>query len=449
VARATRNQRIAPGALVLAAVLPILFVHVRYQPSVGLGFGGASAKLSDAAVLAIALAATWEGRRSGFSPLRAGRWLWITAGVYLALVFAATAWGTVTSDSYTLLPNLVTAAKLAEYALLAPALPLLLRRREDFLLLFWTVALLAVVATAVGALQFIGVLGDLDNTPPGRRKPSFVGYHDFAALSAAALALAFAAAAFGRAVPRRLAWLGGVSGVVGLVLSGALASIAAMLAAALAAALVAARRGSFSRRGAGAIALAAAVVTLGGLAMRTADIDSFLRFLGVSQRAQDASRVQTYSHRTLLAYIGIRIFLDHPLAGVGWQASDLPENFNPYLPAAHRRFPSVPAVAFPSADHPWGVQNGIVQTLAEMGVLGFAALVGLFGAGFLLAGRVAVRGPPERAATALIAFVWLLAALAGLTAIGLVAGIPANAVLWLALGVTATVASVDVPEATI
>ncbi|HEX8044067.1 hypothetical protein, partial [Candidatus Deferrimicrobium sp.] len=44
-------------------------------------------------------------------------------------------------------------------------------------------------ATAVGLLQFAGALGDLDKTPAGRRKPSFLGYHDFATLSAMAVRL--------------------------------------------------------------------------------------------------------------------------------------------------------------------------------------------------------------------------------------------------------------------
>ena len=43
------------------------------------------------------------------------------------------------------------------------------------------------------------------------------------------------------------------------------------------------------------------------------------------------SDIQSYRQRTLLAYIGGRIFLDHPLLGVGWQGSADEYAYRPYL----------------------------------------------------------------------------------------------------------------------
>ena len=67
----------------------------------------------------------------------------------------------------------------------------------------------------VGVLQFFGVLGDLDDTPAGRRKPSFLGYHDFAALSGCAFAIGLAGLVFRthRTLGAAACAAGGVDGV--------------------------------------------------------------------------------------------------------------------------------------------------------------------------------------------------------------------------------------------
>ena len=89
-ARATVAVR--PGPLVLALAIPIVFLHIRYQPKVHLGLGSTTAgiELSDVAVLAVALAAVWAGLRKGWAPLRAGRWIWIAVAAVVAVVFFAT-----------------------------------------------------------------------------------------------------------------------------------------------------------------------------------------------------------------------------------------------------------------------------------------------------------------------------------------------------------------------
>src|SRR5579885_494746 len=65
-----------PGAVaILALALPILFLHVDYQPGFSVGFGSTSATvdLSDIAVWLVALTALVVALRDGLAPLRAGR----------------------------------------------------------------------------------------------------------------------------------------------------------------------------------------------------------------------------------------------------------------------------------------------------------------------------------------------------------------------------------------
>src|SRR5260370_42654683 len=69
---------VSPGALVLAAAIPILFLHVAYQPGISVGFGSTTvnAYLSDVVVLAVVLAALAPRPRGGFGPPRHGRLPW-------------------------------------------------------------------------------------------------------------------------------------------------------------------------------------------------------------------------------------------------------------------------------------------------------------------------------------------------------------------------------------
>jgi O-antigen ligase len=125
----------------------------------------------------------------------------------------------------------------------------------------------------------------------------------------------------------------------------------------------------------------------------------------------------------------VKIWLDHPIVGAGWQESEQPAAFTPHLAAAHRRFPTEPEEAFPAPEHEWGVQNGIIQTLADLGVVGLVLLLAGLVASFLLALR----------AGALIAPAWLWVAFAVFTGTGLLAGASVNVLLWLAVGLAVSV----------
>jgi O-antigen ligase len=168
--------------------------------------------------------------------------------------------------------------------------------------------------------------------------------------------------------------------------------------------------------------------------MRAGEINQFLRFVGIERAKAEQNGVQSYVQRTLLVYIGWRIFEDNPIGGAGWQSSSEQRVYAPYLPAAHREFPGTPDLAFPSPQHPWGVQNAYVQAMSDLGIVGLLAFLGLLASGLVMAARAALRAPPAVAVTALVSLVWLVLVMGVLSALGLVAGIPSDALLWLALG---------------
>ena len=440
VAISSADRGVAPGAVVLAAAIPILFLHVTYQPGVAVGFGSTTinAYLSDLAVFAVALTALAKGVRRGFAPLTAGRWLWLSAGLFVVWIVAEVAYGHIHTAAYPWRTHGVTAAKFAEYALLAPAVPLLVRRARDLVLPLWSVALWSGAATVVGIAQFFGA-DVFFAGPVGRRQASFLGNSDFAALSGAALLIGIVALALPRAQGARLpASVAAVAGAIGMILAGAVASVLGLLIALAALAVVVVVRHEAAPRRLTAVAALAGVVVVGVVAIRGSDLGAFARFLGASPRKGEAqpTNIETYAHRTLLAWIGWQIWKDHPLLGVGWEGSAEPANFEPYLPAAHRRFQEAPQ-AFPSAapDRRYGVQNSWIQALADLGAIGLGLWVGVFAVAAWLAERAAVALGSTHALYALLA----AALLAGLWAgQGFVAGIPLDAFTWLAFGLAAT-----------
>ena len=435
------------GGLAVALVLPPLFLHVDHQPGITVHVGsvGVHGALSDLSVAILAAVALAVGVRHGFGRLRAGTPVWIAGAALLLMVGAATLYGRAVHSDYRLGAHAVTAVKFAEYALLALALPVLIRTLADLGIFLAGLTAWSAAATVTALIQFFGA--DVAGAwPAGRRQPSFLGHHDFAALSGATLALALAAIALGGAWPfgRALPVAAGLAGGVGLVLSGSSAgAIGAILAAALAALLVRIRSGITLRRVAG-LAGVVAVVCAGVVVLRGHDFDQFLRWLGVRPAEQTTSRdVQSYAQRTVLLYLGWRIFLGHPAVGVGWQASSQHSSYAPYLRDAHRRFPHTADQAFPGPGHEYGVQNAWVQALADLGVVGFALLVSLFAAGLVVAGRAAVRAPPAGSVAGLVAFLWLLVAAGVWSALGLVAGIPLDALVWLSAGLAVAAAGLQ------
>jgi hypothetical protein len=435
-ARTVSLRGISAGALVLGAAVPPLFLHVRYQPSVALAVGGASVdlRISDLAVLAIVVAAAASAARQGWEPLHAGRVTLAVALGFVAWVGIATLYGPLIDDRYPFTTNAVTAAKFAWYALLAPAAVLLLRRREDVRAFLFGVVGWSVVASAVGFLQLLGLIDEFEGRRPGQRETSWLGVHDFAALSGASMAIAVVAIAYGNErrgdLPARAA---GIAGGAGLVVAAALNQVAALAAGV--AAVIGFRRGRVSPRRVAALAAIVVVVGGGAVALRAGDLGDLLRLVGIGDEPdKPATQVETFTHRSVLFYLGVRIALDHPLLGVGWQGSALQHNVEPFLDDARRRFPDAAPEAFPSEEHPWGVQNAFVQAAADLGVLGALLFLGLFAAGLAAAVPVALgrRGSDPRLGA--IAALWLVVAAAALAFYGLYAGVPVDALLWLAVG---------------
>jgi O-antigen ligase len=220
-----------------------------------------------------------------------------------------------------------------------------------------------------------------------------------------------------------------------MIVAGAVASLLGLATALVVLGLVLLLRRELAPRRLVAVRAVADVVANRVEASLGSHHDACARFLGASPGVSKTqpTKVQTYAHRTLLAWIGFEIWKDHPVLGVGWEGSAEPVNFEPYLPAAHRHFPNEAPLAFPSAspERRYGVQNSWIQALADLGVIGLALWVAVFAT----AAWVAVKGLPAVTAlygllaTALLVWLW--------TAQGFVAGIPLDALTFLAFGVVA------------
>jgi hypothetical protein len=144
--------------IALALAIPFLFLHVKYQPGVRVPLGSThlGLELSDLAVIVVALVALRHGVRHGFARLRPSLSLWVASVLLLVWIFAR-------SQSLT---HLVTAAKFAEYALLAISLPLILRRREQWETVAAVIVAWSVAATLFALIQIFGVdVADAGNRP--------------------------------------------------------------------------------------------------------------------------------------------------------------------------------------------------------------------------------------------------------------------------------------------
>jgi O-antigen ligase len=431
--------RESAGAIVLALAVPVLFLHERYQPTVEMDWRSTTVdiRLSDLLVLAVVVAAIVAAARLGSRPLGAGRILWVP-GIALLVWLAFQALRPVSMDDARFEDHLVSFLKLGEYALLAPAVPLLVRRAQDLAVVVASVVVWSAVATTVALVQFFGV-DVFEAWNPGWRQPSFLGHHDLAALSAlvAGLVVAGVICERKRLPALQLFGVALAAGALGLIVAGSLAAAGGFALGALVAALVARGRFAPSLRRFVALLALVAVVGAGVTAIRADSLEEFVRFLGISER-RDPEGVETYSQRTVLAYIGLRIWEDNPVLGVGWQRSARAEVFEPYLEDARERFPDVVDLAFPAPGREWGVQNLYVQMLADAGVIGLLLLLAVGAAGLVLARRTAVHAPTPWAAGAGVATICGLLTLAGEWAsLGIVAGIPIQAATCLALGLAA------------
>jgi len=417
---------------VLAAAVPFLFLHATYQPTVSIDVGSTSidATLADAAIACVLVAAVLRARRDGYRPLLDARLLLGLAGAFLLLGALSLATPSLLDEDYALARHAISVAKFAWYATLLPATVILVRSLADAVPLVRSTIAWSVAATSWGLLQFLGLVAEFEGKRPGQREPSFVGIHDFAALSGAALVIGSLGIALGDGRPagRRWSYVALASGALGVVLSGAMTAVAGLWVATAAILLGARAVRALQPRRALAIGAVTVLVTAGTVAMRAETIERFAEFLGIRDRVEQTG-VESYAHRTLLAYIGARIWLDRPISGVGWQASSELWAYGPFLADAHDRFPDEPKQAFPSPDHPWGIQLLYLQVAADLGIVGLAVLLAL-GAAAVAAGMRNLRASP----VALMGLGWLAVAAGVWGGIGLVAGLPLEASTWIAIG---------------
>lgn len=427
-------------SLVLAAAIPLLFLHVHYEPSVVLHLSSTSvhAYLSDFAVLAVVVAAIASGATLGWSPLRDARALWTAGVLFFAWMLFEIGWGRhLFGSGYDWHAHLVTGAKFGEYALLAPAVPLVLRNARDLAVVSWSLVGWNALAAVVGLAQFFGAAIFIADGRGGVRQASFIGSSDWAALAAATLLVGLLGLGAPRLrIGRALTATAVAGGIVGMIVAGALASVLGLATALVLAGAVLLVRRELPPRRVAAVSAAALVVLAGTVAIRGSDLNAFRRFVdnAPASSQSSANRTPSYAHRTLLSWLGYEIWKDHPLAGVGWEGTTEPAVFEPYIPAAHRRFPNEVPLAFPSPTRRYGVQDAWIEAAADLGVVGLVLWASIFAAGGWAAAR---RALARGTATSLFALagtgllVWLWAAQ------GFYAGIPLDALTWLVFGLAA------------
>jgi hypothetical protein len=434
--------------LVFSLAVIVTMIRAVDQPSIDLGLGGTDVSLVPADLVLAALAAFAGQRllRRGSLPRPA------RAITYAAAAFSV--WLLV-SSGINGFGAFVGAAKLLEYSLLGIGAVLFIQRRRELWLFVALIVAITSFAVVYALFDFFGgqPFGFLpDRSGAGGRQASFLGEHDLVALSTMALAFglsALYAPSHGRF--NRLAIVAVVAGGIGVTLGAAIAGLIGLyLAIATLLALAGVRR-ELSRRVVALTAVVAILVTGGTLALRSNELDAFLRFLGVEERsAVQDENAASWSQRLIFVYIGGRVFLEHPIVGTGWHGNLPAEEFARFVPDARAKFPDQPARYFPPNENGEYVpQQTYDQILFELGAVG-AILFLVLGAATIrtvvAVGREWPRGDLDGAA-AYLAAAWVAALAGGLTGAALFGGLPQTAVFWLTLGVAALTPSLMPPRA--
>jgi hypothetical protein len=403
------SQLRSPKLAVLLVATALCLVRARDQPGLDVGLGGTTATIvpGDIALLvllAVALASL---------PRRPWPWLVLgAAGVLCALVVVTGA----TNGT----PALVASVKLAELAVLGLAAFALIRTYAGLESLVDVLLVFTLVADVVAGVEIV--------SNGGGRQASFLGEHDFAALATLPLLYGLVLVFEERRGAR--AALALVAGAVGCIFGAALASLVGLYLGAAAVVVVAAMRSRLRMRPVAVTALVVAVVTAGTLMLRSGELGFVQSWFG-KPAERPGQYAASWSQRLIYAYVGGRVFLDHPLAGTGWYPRLPPSEYVRYLPDARRRFSDQPERYFPPTDGLFIPQQGYDQVLYELGIVGAAALLAmLFGAG-----RAAARTARVAAPLAALPAVWLAAAIGAVAGEGLFGGTPLAALFWLVTGV--------------
>lgn len=418
--------------LFLVAVALCLFQSAD-QPGVDAGLGQTTVTIvpSDVVLAALAIAVAIRiGRRRTF-PRQA------VALTVAALVFAALVVLTAATNGST---AFVAAAKLVELAVLMVGAIVLVDTTERLWVVVATLTVMTVAAVLWATVGFAQT--------PGNRQASFLGEHDLAALSTAALVVGLGAL-HTRHRLARLPAVAGIAGAVGITLGASVASLLGLYIAAAVLIATAATRRSLHGRAVIATVLVAIAVTAGTYGLRSADLGFLRQWFAPAENAQPGEYAGSWSQRLIFSYIGYRIFVDRPVLGTGWWGELPPSEFARYLPAARARFSDQPARYFPTDKGTFIPQQTYDQVLYQLGLAGVAAFVTLV----LISMRDAVRParrwpqPDDDELAAYLPAGWLAAFAGALAGSALFGGTPIAALFWLTLGLVGAVAAINARRA--
>jgi hypothetical protein len=398
----------------------LAMVRARQQPSLDVGVDGTTAAIAvvDVALAALLVAAAVHLRRVLLAPrlligAAAGfaAWILISAAANGAAAF-------------------VSAGKLVLLGALAIGAAALVTDAERLHHLVILLLGVTIVADAYGLANYVAHAGG--------RQQAFLGEHDFAAL--ATVPLAYGLVTFfepDRRTPR-LRWIAIAAGGLGLSLAAAVAGLVGTYIALLVVLSIARVRGRLALRPALAAVAVVIAVSIPTFWLRNNDLGFLHAWFGPAP-ANPAEYASSWSQRLIFAYIGGRVFLDHPIAGTGWSGTLPSAEYARFLPDARSRFADQPANYFPPAGGSFTPQQTYDQVLYELGLIGAALFLAIL-VGVVRANVQTVRDWRDRRADGWAPYLpaVLTASVVGaLAGEGLFGGTPTAALFWLSIGVAA------------
>jgi hypothetical protein len=402
------RQLRVPAVASLIVAIALTLIRARDQPGLDVSLGSTTVTVvpGDVALFVLLVVSIVTIARVGL-PRTARPALFCGAAFALLVVATGAANGTTT---------LVSSAKLAELAVLALGATVLVGTDDRLEAVVDTILLFTVVADVIGIVKFV--------TGGGGRQSAFLGEHDFAALATLPLLYGLVLV-FQRRRPARAA-VSIVAGAVGCTLGAALASLLGLYLGALVLLLIVTARRALAAMPVAVLAVTLALVTAGTLTLRSGELGFLQSWFGKPE-SHPGQYAASWSQRLIYTYIEGRIFLAHPVLGVGWYPDLPPKEFERYLPAARRRFSDQPARYFPPTTQEMPPQQTFDEVAAELGVVGLATLFGLL----VSVGRIARRAALPGA--------WFAATIGAIAGEALFGGTPLTATFWVVTGLCLTI----------